>query len=171
MDMSEDTTLKKQMEDVLNKTKLGFQLRNETVVRQALEEGENLLPRLTDKQAIAILNSHLGNACTDLFSLFENKKDRKNIPLSETLQKAKSFYRDALVAVKDQNPYLEKQIWVNYGNCLDNFGRGVEALYSYDEALKIDPKFAMAIGNKAITSRRFATISGWYTGAIHIDAY
>ncbi|SRR6266536_2229847 len=171
MDMPEDIALKKQMESVLCKIESGLQLHNENVVRQALEEGENLLPRLTDKQAIAFLNSQLGNTCSDLFSLNEYKKDRKNIPLSETLQKAKTFFRNALIAVKDQNPQFEKQIWVNYGNCLDYLSRGVEALYAYDEALKIDPKFAMAIGNKAITSRHFATISGSYTGAIHIDAY
>src|SRR5438270_5231976 len=161
-DMSEDTALIKLMENVLHKIKLGFQLHNENVVRGALEEGEKLLPRLTDKQIIAFLNSQLGNVCSDLFNLNEYKKDIKNIPLSETLQKVKTFFRNALSAVKDQNPHLEKQLWVNYGNCLDCLGRGVEALYAYEEALKIDPKFAMAIGNKAITSRHFATISGLY---------
>jgi tetratricopeptide (TPR) repeat protein len=170
-DMSEDTALIKQMEGVLHKIKLGFQLHKENVVREAFEEGENLLSRLTDKQTIGFLNSQLGNACLDLFSLNEYKKDKKNTPLSETLQKAKTFFRNALRSVKDQNPHFEKQVWVNYGNCLDSLGRGVEALYAYDEALKIDPKFAMAIGNKAITSQHFATISGSYTSAIHIDAY
>ena len=171
MNTSEDIALKKQMKGVLRKIALGFQLHHESVVREALEEGEKLLPRLSEKQEIAFLNSQLGNACSDLFSLFEYKKDNKNIPLSDALQKAKKFFRNALSAVKDQNSHLEKQIWVNYGNCLDSLGRGVEALYAYEEALKIDPKFAMAIGNKAITSRHFATISGSYAGAIHIDAY
>src|SRR6266849_1095841 len=109
-DMSEDTALIKLMEDVLHKIKLGFQLHNETVVKKALEEGENLLPKLTDKQAIGFLDSQLGNACSDLFSLYEYKRVRKNIPLSETLQKTKTFFRNALVAVKDQNPHLEKQL-------------------------------------------------------------
>ncbi len=171
MNTSEDIALKKQMKDVLHKIESGFQLRDENVIREALEEGEKLFPRLSEMQEIALLNSKLGNACSDLFSLYEYKKDRKNIPLSENLQKAKTFFRNALSAVKDQNPYLEKQIWVNYGNCLDYLSRGVEALYAYDEALKIDPKFAMAIGNKAITSRHFATISGSYTDVIHIEAY
>ena len=78
-DMSEDTALIKLMENVLHKIKLGFQLHNENVVRGALEEGEKLLPRLTDKQIIAFLNSQLGNVCSDLFNLNEYKKDIKNI--------------------------------------------------------------------------------------------
>ncbi|GAH88502.1 unnamed protein product, partial [marine sediment metagenome] len=46
---------------------------------------------------------------------------------------------------------LRKQIWTNYGNCLDTLGRTIEALYAYDEVLKIDSNFPMAMGNKAMS--------------------
>src|SRR3989442_5183157 len=144
MDMSENIVLKNQLKSIFYKFEISRQSPDETLLKEAIEDGESLLPKLFEKQEIALLNSQLGNACLDVFNLFEYKKDGKNIPLSDTLQKAKTFFRNALSAVKDQNPDLEKQIWVNYGNCLDNLGRGVEALYAYDEALKIDPKFAMA---------------------------
>ncbi len=50
-------------------------------------------------------------------------------------------------------------------------GRGVEALYAYDEALRIDKYFSMAIGNKAKALRFFADISGAYRRAIYLEAY
>lgn len=43
----------------------------------------------------------------------------------------------------------KKQIFVNYGNCLDTLGRGVESLNAYDNAIRIDKIFSMAIRNKA----------------------
>ena len=71
----------------------------------------------------------------------------------------------------NSNSNSKKWLFVNYGNCLDSLGRVVEALYAYDKALKIDPNFSMAIGNKAIAMKFFADISGKYRGAIYIEAY
>jgi len=51
----------------------------------------------------------------------------------------------------------------------------VEALYAYDEALKIDHGFPMALGNKAMAMRFFADISGdeakSYREAVYIKSY
>ena len=60
---------------------------------------------------------------------------------------------------------------MNYGNCLDILGRGVEALDAYDAAITIDEHFSMAIGNKAKALRFFADISGKYRGATYLVAY
>ena len=106
-----------------------------------------------------------------MFQLFDYGNEAKEYSVKHKLTKSKSIFSASTQCSKGQNPHLEKQIWVNFGNCLDFLGRGIEALNAYDEALVIDPKFAMAIGNKAITSRHFARISGLYTAAIHIDAY
>ena len=47
----------------------------------------------------------------------------------------------------------------------------MDALFAYDEALKIDPNYPMAIGNKAMAMRFFADVSGIYRGAIYNQAY
>ena len=47
----------------------------------------------------------------------------------------------------------------------------MDALLAYEEALKIDPGFSMALGNKAIAMVRFADICGIYRGAIYNSAY
>lgn len=168
---SEIAALRKEMQGIFDNIESGLHLRDEKMVKDAVATVERLLPHLSWKPEIAEVYSKLGNAHLDWFQFIEYSSDMKTIPLSQNLQKAKTYFRQALSIVKDQNPYLEKQIWVNFGNCLDFFGRGIEALYAYDEALFLDPKFAMAIGNKAITSRHFARISGSYTAAIYIDAY
>src|SRR3989442_1292661 len=98
------------IQDIFDKLDLGLQLHHEQMVRDAIQAGEKLLPKLSSRQVIAQLNSKLGNAYSDLFRLFEHSNGVKSIPLSENLQKAKTFYRDALTNIKDQNPHLEKQI-------------------------------------------------------------
>ncbi len=168
---NENTALIKELQDIFDNLKVCLQRRDAEMINTTIAAGERLLPCLPWKTAIAQFYSIVGNTYSGWFELYEYNNNAKTVALSDNLQKAKTYYRQALSWVKDQNPHLEKQVWVNYGNCLDFLGRGVEALYAYDEALGIDPQFAMAIGNKAITSRHFASISGSYTAAIHIDAY
>lgn len=166
-----DASFAKEMQDIFNSIESGVQQHDEQQIRDAIVSGEALLPRLSSKPAIGQLYSKLGNAQTDLFLLFAYQNNVKRVPQSEALQQAKAYYRKALDVLQNEAPQLKKQVWVNFGNCLEYLGRGMESLYAYDEALRIDPKFAMAIANKAITARHFASISGSFTAAIHIDAY
>ena len=43
------------------------------------------------------------------------------------------------------------QIYTNLGNLMDNIGRFIEGIEYRDEALNINPKFGMAIGNKGLS--------------------
>jgi tetratricopeptide (TPR) repeat protein len=43
------------------------------------------------------------------------------------------------------------QIYTNLGNLMDNIGRFIEGIEYRDEALNIDPKFGMALGNKGLS--------------------
>ena len=149
---------------------IGFGLKNKNIVQQGLDIGENNLinPKYTKHKTSVHYN--LANGYLSLYELSE-KKDIESIPQSEDLQKAKSHFRKAIEICNDNVPNLKKQMWVNYGNCLDNLGRTVEAFYAYDEALKIDNEFSMAIGNKAKASCFFADISREYRTAIYIEAH
>ncbi len=45
---------------------------------------------------------------------------------------------------------LQCRIWTNLGNCLSSLGRPIAAIEQWDAALRENPEFAMAIGNRAI---------------------
>jgi len=47
----------------------------------------------------------------------------------------------------------------NYGNILEKYGRNYEAILSYDEAIKANPEFGMALGNKGIALTRYFSLA------------
>jgi hypothetical protein len=150
---------------------IGHGLKDQTVVQRGVSAGEQ---NLNDRQYVKYRNDilyNLANGYSVLYELSERSIGREKIPQSENLQKAKKCFREILGIYDAIRPDLKKQVFVNYGNCLDMLGRGVEALYAYADALKIDKNFSMAIGNKAQALRFFADISGQYKSAIYIEAY
>lgn len=150
---------------------IGFGLNDQNIVRQGLEIGEQNLKNQNDEKYKANIHYNLANGYLSLFGLAERNTGIEAIPQSENLQKAKLHFREALKFSDEFNFDLKKQIFVNFGNCLDTLGRGVEALNTYDRAIKIDKNFSMAIGNNAKALRFFADISGQYRGAIYLEAY
>lgn len=150
---------------------IGFGLHDKKLVQQGLDIGEQYLVSSKKIKYESIIHYNLANGYLSLFGLNERGLGIEAIPQSVNLQKAKSHFRNAIRLCDYHDPNNEKQTWVNYGNCLDTLGRGVEALYAYDEALKIDNKFSMAIGNRAKALRFFADISGVYRSAVYIQAY
>ena len=71
MNMFDNATLGKEIQDVFDAIESGLQRHDETNVRGAIEAGEKLLLHLSWKPAIAQLNSKLGNVQTGLFLQFE----------------------------------------------------------------------------------------------------
>jgi len=55
---------------------------------------------------------------------------------------------------------LRVQALTNGGNSYDMIGRDLDAIALYDEALTIDPDFAMALGNRGIALKHFAPYMG-----------
>lgn len=149
----------------------GIGLKDVIVVQKGLEAGEhNLQNKRYGKYKTTTLYN-LANGYLSLFQLSERDRGIESIPKSPSLQKAKSYFQQALSQDNHLNKQLKKQVLVNYGNCLSTLGRSLEALYVYDEALKLDRNFSMAIANKAKTQKFFADISGQYCAAIYIEAY
>ena len=149
----------------------GSGLKNPVVVQRGIEVGEqNLQDKRYEKYQITTLYN-LANGYPSLFQLSEKGSGIESIPKSDNLQKAKSYFRQVLSQDKVLEPALKKQALANYGNCLSMLGRSLEALYVYDEVLKIDRNFSMAIANRAKTLKFFADISGAYREAIYIEAY
>jgi hypothetical protein len=150
---------------------IGFGLDDQKIVQQGLHIGERFLTRSKKIKYESNIHYNLANGHISLFGLSERGAGIEAIPRSVNLQKAKSHFREAIRLSDYHDPNVRKQTWVNYGNCLDALGRGVEALYAYDEAIKIDKDFSMAVGNKAKAMRFFADISGAYRGVIYLEAY
>jgi len=150
---------------------IGFGLKDQKIIQQGLDVGEQNLKNQKDTNYQSNIRYNLANGYLSLYGLVERKIGIETIPQSDNLQKAKFHFREALKLCDKFNFDFKKQVFVNYGNCLDTLGRGVEALSAYDNAIKIDKNFSMAIGNKAKALRFFADISGQYRGAIYLEAY
>jgi hypothetical protein len=146
---------------------IGYGLKDPEIIKEGLSLGEANLINSRFKEQQTNTRYNLGNGYLSLYGLTE--KGVKAIPQSENLQKGKEHFR--MAAALPSEPHLKKQILVNYGNCLDTLGRGMESLYAYDDALQLDKSFAMAIGNKAKALRVFAEISGQYRGVTYVVAY
>lgn len=162
---------------ILQFNKLGFLvdigsgLGDQAVLRQALDIGERNLEDHMYTEHDSDIHYNLANGYASLYYLTERRLGTRSIPRSVNLQKAKGHLRDALRTGDESRRDFRKQVFVNYGNCLDMLGRGVEAFDAYDAAIAIDEHFSMAIGNRAKALRFFADISGRYRGAIYIEAY
>jgi len=150
---------------------IGLGLHDPKIVQQGLDIGERFLTSSKNIRYESDIHYNLANGYFSLFELSERGTGIEAYPRSANLQKAKFHFREAIKLCDYHDSSVKKQTWVNYGNCLDILGRTVEALYAYDEALKIDKKFSMAIGNKAKALCFFADISGAYRGAIYLEAY
>jgi tetratricopeptide (TPR) repeat protein len=53
-------------------------------------------------------------------------------------------------------PLVRAQVTTNLANNLSNLGRSLEAITLYDDALRQQPQFAMALGNRGLARDRFA---------------
>jgi tetratricopeptide (TPR) repeat protein len=54
------------------------------------------------------------------------------------------------------DPIFQCKVYTNLGNNLNQFGRFIEAIKSWNSALKLVPNFAMALGNKGIGLTHYA---------------
>ena len=150
---------------------IGCGLKDFDIVKKGVVAGEKLLKDSSYEDYKVTLYYNIANGYMSLYQLeYDKERDVERIVDNENLQNAKRKFREALKEVNHFDSEFRSQLWTNYGNCLDSLGRGVEALYAYDEALKIDSNFPIALGNKAMAMRFFADISGEYREAMHIKS-
>lgn len=151
---------------------IGFGLKNSKIVREGIDKGEKLLKDPSCKDLKANLYYNCANGYMSIYQIeYDKKRGIKQIVDNKNLQDAKRNFREAIKEVKNFDFKLKRRLWTNYGNCLNSLGRVIEALYAYEEALKIDFNFSMALGNKAKAMRFFADISGIYKAAVYIKSY
>ncbi len=153
----------------------GIDSKDRNMVKKGISRGEKLIADNKDvynNNQISKLSYFIGIGYMNFFYLeYSKEKGPFQILDNENLQNAKNYYRIAIKNLDETNKVLKMKIWTSYANCLDTLGRGMDALFCYDEALKIDPIFSKALGNKAIAMRIFADASGNYRGAIYNKSY
>lgn len=137
-------------------------------IAMGIHKGEALLEGDLSSEQKAHMHYNIANGYQSLFSLKQHRKVAARLN-NDNLQKAKHHLRQALRL--NPGPDLKVRILVNYGNCLDSLGRVLEALYCYDNALKINRNHSMAIGNRAMAKVFFANISGAFRAKTYVEAY
>jgi tetratricopeptide (TPR) repeat protein len=128
--------------------------------RQRLEEAVALWRRAGGEKHNAI-GYNLANAELDLWQLLV--RERGYVPALQEdrvhLRSARELFRRA---GRDESlpEDTRVQALTNLGNSYDGEGRDVDAIAAYDEALALNPAFAMALGNKGTALRYVAPFAG-----------
>lgn len=129
---------------------LSFDFQQIEGLNYSISLGQNFLQtrEFTSIQS-SCLNYYLANAHSNLRNL-ENRTDQ--LAQRKELELEIGHLRRALVFNgKNELPDLIScQMFTNLGNAFSTCGRKIEALYYYDRALAINPKFPMARGNKGL---------------------
>lgn len=135
------------------------------------EEGINLLEKDKKEMLDGGLNAqsvyyNLANGYSNLFKVKSQENPYYSFFRDSELDTAIKYYRKSL-EYGPPNP----EIYVNLGNCFDSAGRVIDALDCYQNALNLDPKHAMALGNKGMALVRYAQISGEHEKTFLLEAY
>ncbi len=142
----------------------GFALGDSSKVRKGTNIFESML--LLDEATSGFYKcSTLYNAANGYSSLYalKRKEGKEVIPANDSdLRCAKSLYRQTLENLGNTKPSFASQVWTNYGNCLSQLGRFIDAIECYEQALYVDPKNGMAAGNLGIELEHATLITGCY---------
>jgi tetratricopeptide (TPR) repeat protein len=143
----------------------GFGANKSGSIREGVSILEDLLSRQDGLRKSAALSSILYNAANGYYSIYMLRKRRRKStvpPNDNDLRLAKVYYREALSSLDHEEPAFRSQLYVNYANCLSQFGRGVESIKYYLRALEADPTNGMAAGNLGMELYNVAHLTGRY---------
>jgi tetratricopeptide (TPR) repeat protein len=144
----------------------GFALGKMPAVRKGIRAAEYaVVAAQTSKPAysLASLWYNLANGYYSLFNLRRRNSKRPIIPPNDDdIRNAKRAYRQSIAHLGKEDGSFRSQVWVNFGNCLSQFGRGIEAIECYRTALAYEPSNGMASGNLGEELVHAAAITGRY---------
>ena len=102
------------------------------------------------------------NGYSDLYMLKRHKGKDVIPPNDRDLRSAKKLYRQSIENFGGSKPSFISQVLINYGNCLSQFGRFIDAIECYERAIRVDPENGMAAGNLGMELEHAANIMGSY---------
>ena len=143
---------------------LGAVKLDENLIINGISLIENNFDEMMKTITLSSLYFNLANGYSTYYSLTKNKLfNNKNIII-----KTKNLYKKALELC--ESLHLTVEILVNFGNFYNNFGRHIEALELYENALKLNPSHGMALLNKGQSLIEYRNLMD-YDSPILLDAY
>jgi hypothetical protein len=140
---------------------VSLDMRESDGLKRALALTDCLRQRAPSESTLTLLDYFAGNAWSGVHKLApkssENSDHGRLLEQAE-LEQALLFFRKA--QRRRQFASLDKmrrcQILTNTGNTMDEVGRFVEAIESWNEVLEIDAAFGMAVGNRGYALLHYA---------------
>ncbi|MEN6619964.1 MAG: hypothetical protein ABFD50_00210 [Smithella sp.] len=111
----------------------GFALEDSSRVRKGTKIFENMLQadEAASKFSKCSILYNAANGYSSLYTL-KRRKGKEVIPPNDSdLRRAKSLYGQAIENLGGLDPSFASQVWINYGNCLSQFGRFIDAIKCY----------------------------------------
>jgi len=141
---------------VLNKAgfliNIGSYTNDSEVIERGISAGETCLEdeSFSDSRGMLLYNTANGLH----FRIGKYFNDNKTyFGIEEDVKRCIAMYREAFELTRDPNAA------VNLGNLFDETGRPLEAMAEYERAIRADPGFGMAYGNKAVAVRQLSQIT------------
>lgn len=137
---------------------IGLALENRPLIQEGIDALIKVLPTVEVESKPTFLYN-LANGYSSLHNIDRLQPNFTLDPDATPLFEAKQYYRESLQGVDVLNRDLLAQLHTNYGNCLSNLGRSLEAISEYNTALKYVPGHRMALGNLGVELEHFAFIA------------
>jgi hypothetical protein len=142
----------------------GFALGDASKIKKGIKIFENMLlmDETTSGYSRCSISYNAANGYSSLHTLKRNKDKVVAPPNDSDLRNAKRLYRQAIQNLGNSEPSFASQVLINYGNCLSQLGRFIDAIECYEQAIHIDPTNGMAAGNLGIGLEHATLITGCY---------
>ncbi len=148
------------LEHIGNLIDYSWDLQKTEGLKHAIKLVDKLHQRQLTTRQFDVLNYYLANAWANLRILLRGGKEKLWDWEQEELEKEIIHLRLALQGDDLQGLTREERcpIITNLGNTLNHIGRFIEAIECWDEVIKIDHSFAMAMGNRGIGLIHYASV-------------
>lgn len=133
---------------------IGTELRNIKIITYAIKRLQKLIKKNKQNELFDKLYYDLGNAILTKADIKFGTNPKINDLINST-----EYYEARKYYSKVRDPKYLLPSYTNIANILEKFGRNYEAIMFYDKALKIDPNFGMALGNKGIALTYYFSLS------------
>ena len=151
---------------------LGGILNEKGLVKEGADLLSSALNKIIKKEELrSSAYYNLANGYMALHSFRKKENPYSACFKSTELNKARENYLKALKNRTGSKVGYDVTLWVNLGNCYDDLGRVVEALECYEEALKLDPDFGMALVNKGKALIYYSDLSSEHQETFLIEGY
>lgn len=135
-----------------------------------VEKGVRILSELDPKRS-ATISYNLANAKSQLWKIAVNQNGLSTAWLEKRCQLRESRKLYESVA-NDDNADIEQRLkaLTDLGNSYDSQGRYLDALDCYDQALRLDPSYGMALGNRGMALLFAAPLMGEHQSHTLLEA-